>query len=163
MSNLAVEKARMIHTRHPGLPFPIDMEYLARAEGCEIVDWPFLAPVKEVKQGRWIGIADSVNTKERRYLIAHALSHQLLHCGNQLAFLQWQKTTVLKQEQEAEICAAHILMPEAELAKVIDMPAWDLAEYFDVPEELAGKRVSKFATEQEVALWEELSWNSLPD
>jgi len=163
MSNVAVEKARMIHTLHPGLSFPIDMEYLARAEGCEIVYWPFLAPVKEVKQGHWIGIAENINTKERRHLIAHALAHQLLHCGNQLSFHQWQKTAVLKQEREAEICAAHILMPEAELVKVIDIPVWDLAEYFDVPEELAGKRVFDFATEEELYNWEEMSWNSLPD
>ena len=162
MISMAAEKAKMIHARYPGLPFPIDMEYLASAEGCEVVDWPFLAPVKEVKQGRWIGIAEGVSRRERRYLIAHALAHQLLHCGNQLSFLQWQKATVLKQEQEAEIFAAHILMPQPELDKVINLPAWDLADYFDVPEKLVRERISDFATEEELANWEEINWNVLP-
>lgn len=162
MISVAVEKARMIHARYPQLTFPIDMDYLVRAESCEVIDWPFLAPVREVKQGRWIGIAEGVSQGERRYLIAHALAHQLLHCGNQLSFLQWQKTTVLKQEQEAEIFAAHILMPQSELTKVIDLPVWDLAEYFDVPEELVRKRVSDFATEEELLLWEEMRWDNYP-
>jgi len=154
MSKLAVEKAREIHARYPELSFPIDMEWLAGVEHCEIVDWPFLLPVKEVKQGRWIGIAEGVNKRDRRHLIAHALAHQLLHCGNQLSFRDWQKTIVCKQEREAEECAAHILMPETELARVIDMPVWEIAEYFGVPEELACQRISEFATEEEVYHWQ---------
>jgi len=59
-----------------------------------------------------------------------------------------------KQEKEAEECAAHILMPETELARVIDMPVWEIAEYFDVPEELACQRISEFATEEEVYHWQ---------
>lgn len=154
MSRLAVEKAREIHACYPELSFPIDMEWLASVEHCEIVDWPFLLPVKEVKQGRWIGIAEGVNQRERRHLIAHALAHHILHCGNQLSFRDWQKTIVRKQEREAEECAAHILMPETELARVIDMPIWEIAEYFDVPEELACQRISEFATEEEVYHWQ---------
>lgn len=154
MSRLAAEKAKEVHDRHPGLSFPIDMEWLIKAEGCELVNWPFLSPVKEVKQGRWIGIAGGLSNRERRYLIAHALAHQLLHCGNQLSFRDWQKTIVRKQEREAEECAAHILMPETELARVIDMPVWEIAEYFDVPEELACQRISEFATEEEVYHWQ---------
>jgi len=154
MSKLAVEKAREIHDRYPGLSFPIDMEWLASVEHCEIVDWPFLLPVKEVKQGRWIGIAEGISKRERRHLIAHALAHQLLHCGNQLSFRDWQKTIVCKQEREAEECAAHILMPETELARVIDMPVWEIAEHFGVPEELACQRISEFATEEEVYHWQ---------
>jgi len=46
MSRLAVEKAREIHARYPELSFPIDMEWLSNAEGCELVNWPFLLPVK---------------------------------------------------------------------------------------------------------------------
>jgi len=154
MSRLAVEKARGLHKRHPGISIPVEIEPLAEDEGCELIDWPFLEPVKEVKQGRWIGIAQGLDSKERRHLIAHALAHHLLHCGNQLAFHQnWQGMPV-RQEREAEDCAAHILIPETELARVIDMSVWDIAEYFGVPEELACQRIGEFATEEEVYHWQ---------
>ena len=131
MSWLAVEKARDLHEHHPDMNIPVDMERLAEAEGCELVSWPFLEPVKEVKQGRWIGIASGLGPRERRHLIAHALAHHLLHCGNQLSFHQCQQGQPVKQEREAEACAAHILMPSEELAGVITMPVWELADYFD--------------------------------
>ena len=154
MSRLAVEKAIEIHAHHPGLSFPIDMEWLSNAEGCDLVNWPFLLPIKEVKRSHWIGIAEGLNKRERRHLIAHALAHHILHCGNQLSFRDWQKTTVVKQEREAEECAAHILMPETELARVIDISVWEIAEYFGVPKELACQRISEFATEEEVYHWQ---------
>ena len=154
MDRLAVEKAKELHRRHPGLSFPVDMEWLADAEGCELVNWPFLSPVKEVKRGRYIGLAEGLRIKERRYLAAHALAHQLLHCGNQLFFYDWDKTITWKQEREANECAAHILMPEEVLRKLRNESTWDLAEYFGVPELLVRLRVSEFATDRELARWQ---------
>ncbi|MFC1980365.1 ImmA/IrrE family metallo-endopeptidase, partial [Chloroflexota bacterium] len=119
MSRLAAEKARELHKRHPNISIPVDMEKMAEAEGCELVDWPFLEPVKEVKQGRWIGIAQGIGAREKRHLIAHALAHHLLHCGNQLSFHYQRQGLPARQEREAEECAAHILMPGAEMDRVI--------------------------------------------
>jgi len=153
MSSLAIEKAKQVYQRHPGLTFPVDMEWLANAEGCECLIWPFLEPIKEVKQGRWIGIADRLSRKEHRYLIAHALAHHLMHCGNQLSFRDWQTSTRRRQEKEADCFAAHILMPENELYRVVNMPPWEIAEYFGVPDELARQRMSDFATDTEIAKW----------
>ncbi len=155
MSRLAAEKAKELHERHPGMSIPVDMERLAEAEGCELIDWPFLEPVKEVKQGRWIGIAQGLGSRERRHLIAHALAHHLLHCGNQLSFHQRRQGLPVMQEREAEACAAHILMPAAELVRVITLSVWELADYFDVPEELAYQRVNEFATQEEMERWDE--------
>ena len=155
MSRLAEEKAKELHDRYPDITIPVDMEKMAEAEGCELIDWPFLEPVKEVKQGRWIGIAQGIGARERRHLIAHALAHHLLHCGNQLSFHQRQQVEPARQEREAEACAAHILMPGTELAKVINLSAWELADYFDVPEELAYQRINEFATEEEKERWDE--------
>jgi len=155
MSRLAAEKARELHKRHPNISIPVDMEKMAEAEGCELIDWPFLEPVKEVKQGRWIGIAQGIGTRERRHLIAHALAHHLLHCGNQLSFHYQQQGMPARQEREAEVCAAHILMPSMDLAKVINLSVWELADYFDVPEELAYRRINEFATEEEKERWGE--------
>jgi Zn-dependent peptidase ImmA (M78 family) len=137
------------------MSIPVDIESLVEVEGCELIDWPFLMPVKEVKQGRWIGIAQGLDYKEKRHLIAHAFAHHLLHCGNQLSFYQHQHRLQERQEREAETCAAHILMPGPELAKVITHSFWELAEYFGVPEELAYQRINDFATEEEKELWEE--------
>ena len=155
MSRLAAEKAKELHDRYPDITIPVDMEKMAEAEGCELIDWPFIEPVKEVKQGRWIGIAQGLGSKERRHLIAHALAHHLLHCGNQLSFHQRRQGMPVKQEREAEACAAHILMPGPELAGVINLSVWELADYFDVPEELAYQRINEFATEEEKERWDE--------
>ena len=155
MSSTAVEKAKELHDRYPEIYIPVDIEKMAEAEGCELIDWPFLEPVKEVKQGRWIGIARGMDSRERRHLIAHALAHHLLHCGNQLSFHYQRQGMPAKQEQEAEACAAHILMPSEELSGVITMTVWELADYFDVPEELASQRVNEFATPEEIERWNE--------
>ena len=154
MSSLAVEKAKQVHQRHPGLIFPVDMEWLANVEGCECLNWPFIAPIKEVKQGRWIGIAEGLSLKERRFLIAHALAHHLMHCGNQLSFRGWQSTYRRRQEKEADCCAAHILMPEKELDKIMQLPTWEIAEYFGVPEDQVKQRTNEFATDLEITRWQ---------
>jgi len=156
MSRMAAEKAKELHDRHPDISIPVDIERMAEAEGCELIDWPFLEPVKEVKQGRWIGIARGLDSRERRHLIAHALAHHLLHCGNQLSFHQQRQGEPGRQEREAETCAAHILMPAPELARVITLSVWELADYFDVPEELAYQRVNEYATQEEMERWEEV-------
>lgn len=153
----ALRTAREMLSRHPGVAFPVDMESIVAAEGCVLVTWPFLLPVKEVKRGRWIGLAEGLDVRERRYLIAHALAHHLLHCGNQLAFQGLWETYRRRQEREADRCAAHMLMPEAELARVAPAPHWELAECFGVPEELVHLRLTEFATAAEVARWRGLS------
>ena len=162
MSMLATEKAKALHERHPGMSIPVDMEKMAEAEGCKLIDWPFLWPVKEVKQGRWIGIAQGLGSKERRHLIAHALAHHLLHCGNQLSFHQRQQGEPARQEREAEACAAHILMPGPELAKVIKLSVWDIADHFDVPAELAFQRINELATNEERERWDEGCHDYIP-
>ena len=154
MSRLAIDRARQLHQRHPGLAFPVDMDLLANDEGCECLDWPFLDPVKEVKQGRWIGIAKGLPQKERRYLIAHALAHHLLHCGNQLSFRGWHTQYRQRQEQEADCCAAHILMPEKELANMAQLSLPEIAEYFGAPDDLVIKRMSNYALQEEINRWQ---------
>ncbi len=149
MIRLAVKKARELHLRHPGLSFPIDMEWLASAEGCRLMRWNFIPPVKEVKCGPFIGIATNLENDEQRYLVAHALAHNLLHCGNQLFFYEWDRTITRQQEHEADDCAAHILMPEEALRKLRHESTWDLAEYFGVPEPLVVLRLTRFATDME--------------
>ncbi|RLC93699.1 MAG: hypothetical protein DRI40_08435 [Chloroflexi bacterium] len=160
MSWLAVEKAKELHLRYPGLSGPpVDIESMAEAEGLEWLSWPFLHPVKEVKRGRWVGLAQNLSRPEQRYLLAHALAHHLLHVGNQLSFHHQQFGMVGREEREAEVCAAHILMPGEELTKVIAMSLWDLADYFGVPEELAYHRISDYATQEEKERWDKVCYD----
>ncbi len=63
MENQPVEKAKDLLRRYPGITFPADMEKLVAAEGCELVKWPFEFPVKEVKRGRWIGVATGLTKR----------------------------------------------------------------------------------------------------
>lgn len=153
MSNCAIEKARSIYQKYAPLDFPLDIEKVVNSEGCELITWPLLYPVKEVKRGCFIGIAAGLGIVEHRYLAAHALAHHLLHSGNQLAFFGLQMVLLKKQEREADICAAHILIPEAELMKLKMSSIWEVAEYFGVPEELAKNRINNFATEEEKSRW----------
>jgi len=60
---------------------------------------------------------------------------------------------------EAEVCAAHILMPGEELTKVIAMSLWDLADYFGVPEELAYHRINDYATQEEKERWDKVCYD----
>lgn len=160
---MCVEKAKELHRRHHGLSRPpVDIEALAEAEGLEWLHWHFGGSLREVKRGRWIGLAPGVEGAEQRYLIAHALGHHLLHAGNQLSFYHQQLGILGREEREADVCAAHILMPEEELEKVPRMPPWELVEYFKVPEELARRRVTEFATERELARWESARDDYIP-
>lgn len=146
-------KAAELHGRHAGLSFPIGTERVARLEGCSCVTWPFLEPVREVKRGNWIGVADWLDEPERRRCIAHALGHHLLHSGNQLHFQGWRKTTRRKQEREAEEFAAHFLVPGSVLA---GMTGWEFREivvHFGVPDDLLRQRLTVFATAAELEPW----------
>ena len=153
MSILAIQKAKQLHLRYPGMNFPLDMEGLASLEGCECVTWPFIPPIKEVKCGRWIGLAAGLSIVERRFLIAHALAHHLMHCGNQLTFYAYQGISLRKQEHEADCCAAHILIPEEQIINLEQFPLWEITEHFGVPEELGFKRIAVYATMAEITRW----------
>jgi len=78
------KKAVELHKRYGQLEYPIDAEDVATREGLKVIAWPFLSPVEEVKRGEWIGIREGLSSERRRWDIAHALGHHLMHHGNQL-------------------------------------------------------------------------------
>jgi len=82
------------------------------------------------------------------------LGHHLLHCGNQLWFQEWQQTSLLKQEREADEFAAHILIPETELSQLGNLNIWEIADRFGVSEDMAHQRITEFATNTERDLWQ---------
>lgn len=81
-----IEKVEKLYKRYGLLDFPVDAEDIARREGLTITNWPLLPPVEEVKVGHSVGLSEGLSTEWRRWDIAHALGHHLLHRGNQLVF-----------------------------------------------------------------------------
>ena len=83
---MGINKATELHKRYSPLHFPVDAEDIAKREGLTVTIWPLLPPVEEVKVGRNIGLTEGLSSEWRRWDIAHALGHHLLHRGNQLVF-----------------------------------------------------------------------------
>ena len=81
---IARKKAAELHKRYRLLEYPIDIEDVARKEGLKVINWPLLSPVEEIKRGKWIGIREGLSSEQRRWDIAHAIGHHLMHHGNQL-------------------------------------------------------------------------------
>ncbi len=81
---IARKKAAELHRQYGQFKYPIDAEDIAEKEGLRVITWPFLSPVEEVKVGHSIGIKEGLTSEWRRWDIAHALGHHLLHHGNQL-------------------------------------------------------------------------------
>ena len=78
------KKAEELNNRYEEFDYPIDVEDVARKEGLKVIDWPLLSPVNEVKRGKWVGIRKGLSSEQRRWDIAHAIGHHLMHHGNQL-------------------------------------------------------------------------------
>ncbi len=79
-----IEKAAELHKRYGPFDYPIDAEDIAKREGLTVITWPLLPPVEEVKVGRSIAVRNGLSSEWRRWNIAHALGHHVLHHGNQL-------------------------------------------------------------------------------
>jgi Zn-dependent peptidase ImmA (M78 family) len=89
---IARKKAVELHKRYGSFEYPIDIEDVAKKEGLKVIDWPLLSPVNEVKRGNWIGIREGLSSEWRRWDIAHALGHHLMHHGNQLSLSPCSQT-----------------------------------------------------------------------
>ena len=81
---IARKKAAELHKRYGSLVYPMDVEDVAKNEGLKIINWPLLSPIEEVKRGKWVGIREGLSSEQRRWDIAHAIGHHLMHHGNQL-------------------------------------------------------------------------------
>jgi hypothetical protein len=51
---------------------------------------------------------------------------------------------------------AHILVPEAELEKLVKPATFEIAEYFGIPEQLATLRLEQIFTENERERWQQI-------
>lgn len=87
---------------------------------------------------KFININQHLNKDEQRIVCAHELGHAVLHPKSNTPFMR--KHTLLsvdKIELEANVFAAHLLIPDIELTECYEqMTIYDIASMHNVPIEL---------------------------
>jgi Zn-dependent peptidase ImmA (M78 family) len=148
-----IEKANEIREKY-GID---DLELLASKLGAEVVEIPLGKIIKEVyiKDEGVIVIDPNLHLYKKRHLIAHGLAHHLFHRNTRVnyflnerddRFNYWKQR---RQEKEAEVFAAYLLIPEDKLneklreewVKESPDPVPELAEEFQVSENFMNKRL----------------------
>ena len=107
----AQRKAEQLR-RKLGLHGRVDAEAVANMVGLEVVPWP-LEVQEEMQMGLYIGVAERLDPRWRRWVIAHAIGHKLLHSGNHL-WIRDHTSLGGIYEREAEDFARALLMDVAE-------------------------------------------------
>lgn len=144
----ALKRAREVLQRCKLSSAPINIDKIIACEGLSLDDWQFAGRIKEAYLGDSIGIKNTVDSKKRRELIAHALGHHFLHAGNHLYFEQHDQFITFKQEHEAQCFAAELLIPTPLLEPIKDWPTYELADYFSVNEDLIKFRLEVLGRNQ---------------
>jgi Zn-dependent peptidase ImmA (M78 family) len=148
-----IEKANEIREKY-GID---DLELLASKLGAEVVEIPLGRIIKEVyiKDEGVIVIDPNLHPYKKRHLIAHGLAHHLFHRNTKVnyflnegddKFNYWKQR---RQEKEAEVFAAYLLIPEDKLNEKLKEewvkeslnPIPELAEEFQVSENFIRKRL----------------------
>ncbi len=112
----------------------MDAEGVANHLELEVWTWPFRV-LQEMQTDSVIGVAQRLDAPWRRWVIAHAVGHSLLHPGNHL----WMRDHTLlghRVEREADEFAGALLMDGREALEQGIAHPWEVAEYFGVPEEM---------------------------
>ena len=120
--------------RELGLQGRVDAAAVADHLGLEVWTWPFRV-LQEMQVDNAIGVAERLDAPWRRWVIAQAIGHTLLHPGNHL----WMKDHALlghRVEREAGEFAGALLMDEGEALEQGLVHPSEVAEYFGVPEEM---------------------------
>jgi Zn-dependent peptidase ImmA (M78 family) len=148
-----IEKANEIRKKY-GID---DLELLASKLGAEVIEIPLGRIIKEVyiKDEGVIAIDPNLHPYKKRHLIAHGLAHHLFHRNTRVnyflnerddRFNYWKQR---RQEKEAEVFAAYLLVPEDKLNEKLKEewvqespdPIPELAEEFQVSENFMRKRL----------------------
>jgi len=147
-----IEKAEALQKRYGSE----DLYSLVEKLGAEIIEYPLGTIIKETyfKDLGVIVIDPSLHPYKQRHLIAHGLAHHLFHRKRRVNYFIDQSDSlkslkVRKQEREAEVFAAYLLIPEEKLDKILKEdwvekspdPIPELAEEFQVSENFMRKRL----------------------
>ena len=78
----ALEKGRLLRRKY-GLTGHVDMLEMAERLNLSVHVWPLPAhEVHETIIDRRVAVSDELDPQERRWAIAHAIGHRILHPGN---------------------------------------------------------------------------------
>ena len=114
----------------------VDVEEVAHLLGFRVdrIDLPGVN-ICEVTVADSIAVSTRLSTAEKRWSIAHALGHRVMHPGNQL-WLRARTLLTTSDEREAEDFAYGLLVDEEEAMDQGLTTAGEFAEYFGVPVEM---------------------------
>lgn len=157
--NSIVQKAKELYKKYGSE----ELDLLVLKLGAKLYEILETKKIKEVyfPDLKAIVIKPGLHPWERNYLIAHALGHHLfhrigsnrdyisLHEEGLLGHLELGKSQIAKKEREADMFAAYYLIPKEKLNSLLREdwlndsldPTSELAEEFQVPEELVKKRL----------------------
>ena len=121
-----------------GLRGQVDAEAVANDLGLTIKRWS-LRVLEEMRLENYVAVADRLEPEWRRWVLAHAIGHCLLHAGNYLC-LRWHTDLTRSFEREAEDFACGLLVDVEEAAAEGLATSWEVAEHFGVPDEMVRLR-----------------------
>lgn len=130
---LAQRKAAALR-RKLGLRGRVDAEAVANMLGLAVRLWPMQAQ-GEMQVDGIIGVAEQLEPPWRRWVIAHAIGHRLLHPGNHI-WMRRHTSLGGKIEREAEQFAGSLLIDVGEAVEAGLRHSWEVAEHFGVPEDM---------------------------
>ena len=117
-----------------GLYGQVDAEAVANVLGLTVVSLK-LEVLQELTVDDYIGVAERLVPAWRRWVVAHAVGHKVLHPGNHL-WMRMHTGLGGKVEREAEDFAHALLMDAREAVEEGLSETWEIAEHFGVPEDL---------------------------
>ena len=127
--------------RHFGYEGRVEVDDLAEALGLEVLAWPLAGRVQEVLMEGVVAIGDDLGPQERRWAVAHAIGHHLLHSGN-LVYLRLATLLVPKLEREADDFAYGLLVDEGEARRMGMSTVAEVADHFGVPARAVAARAA---------------------
>lgn len=131
--NRAQQRARELR-RELGLRGRVDAEAVANGLGLDVWPWDFDVQ-QELQVDGHVAVARRLGPEWRRWVIAHAIGHRLLHPGNHLE-LRAHTDLPRRFEREAEDFARALLVDDQEARGAGLVHSWEVAEYFGVPDEM---------------------------
>ena len=120
--------------RKLGLRGRVDAEEVANILGLEVVPRPMRGQ-EEMMLDTYIGVNEALDSRWRRWVIAHAIGHRLMHPGNHLR-TRMHTYLAAPYEREAEDFALALLVDAREAREEGLRELWEVAEHFGVPQEL---------------------------
>ena len=144
--NIAAKKALEVLNLHGLLDFHIDFRQLSSIidrEGIIYYTFPFEGRIKERYLATSDGIAQiavdsDLSLFDQKHMIAHALGHHFLHQGN---YAHINGIVQDKQEHQADVFAAVLLVPPSGLEQIRPSTAFALAHGYSIPLVLAERRI----------------------